>query len=36
MHILHVKISVTDGSETLMRMAERLGQRVERGDTSSK
>lgn len=36
MHILHVKISDKDGSETLMRMAERLGQRVERGDTNSR
>ena len=36
MHILHVKLSVSDGSETLLRMAERLGKRVESGDTTSR
>lgn len=36
MHILHVKLAEGDGSETLLRMAERLGQRVERGDASGK
>jgi indolepyruvate decarboxylase len=35
MHLLQVKLPDNDGSETLMRLAARLGKRIERGDTSA-